>query len=65
MNTTGKDDKKEKVKKVIHKDIELTKLHHQIIQKIQYDIKFVSEPFLDIVTELGIDYDKFFTILKE
>ena len=65
LNTTGKDDKKEKVKKVIHKDIELTPLHKQIIQKAQYDIDIVSEPFKDIVDELGIDYDTFFTILHE
>ncbi len=65
LNTTGKDEKKEKVKKVIHKDIELSKLHHQIIQKVQYDIKFVSEPFLEIINELDIDYDTFFKILAE
>jgi len=33
LNTTGKDEKKEKVKKVKHKEIELTPLHHKIIQK--------------------------------
>ena len=65
LNTTGKDEKKEKVKKVVHKDIELSKLHHQIIQKIQYDINFVSEPFLNIITELDIDYARFFSILQE
>ena len=65
LNTTGKDEKKEKVKKVIHKDIELSELHHKIIQRIQYDIKFVSEPFLEIITELNIDYDTFFKVLDE
>ena len=65
LNTTGKDDKKEKVKKIEHKELELTPLHHQIIQKAQYDIKFVSEPFKEIIEELDIDYDTFFTTLKE
>lgn len=65
LDTTGKDEKKEKVKKVIHKEIELTPLHHQIIQKIQYDIKFVSEPFAEIIADLEIDYDTFFKILAE
>jgi len=65
LNTTGKDEKKEKVKKVVHSDIELTPLHHAIIQKAQYDIKFVSEPFKELIEELDIDYDKFFSILKE
>jgi DNA-binding Lrp family transcriptional regulator len=65
LNTTGKDEKKEKVKKILHKDIELTPLHHQIIQKAQYDIDFISEPFLNIIQELDIDYDTFFTILQD
>jgi len=65
LNTTGKDDKKEVVKKVIHSDIEMTQLHHDIVQKAQYDIEMVSEPFKKMVDELGIDYDRFFSILKE
>ena len=65
LNTTGKDEKKEKVKRVVHSEIELTPLHHEVIKRAQYDIKFVSEPFAEIVQELGIDYEKFFAILQE
>ncbi len=65
LNTTGKDEKKEKVKKVKHKEIELTPLHHKIIQKAQYDIEITSEPFKKIIDELEIDYETFFSILKE
>ncbi len=65
LNTTGKDEKKEKVKKVVHTDIELTPLHHQIIRKAQYNIEMVSEPFKPIIDELEIDYDTFFSILDE
>ncbi len=65
LNTTGKDEKKEKVKKVIHKDIELTKLHRDIIRLVQYDIDIVSEPFANIVKEVGTDYKTFFSILQE
>ena len=65
LNTTGKDEKKEKVKKVVHSEIEMTPLHHQIIRLAQYDIKMVSEPFEQIIKELDIDYDTFFKILKE
>jgi DNA-binding Lrp family transcriptional regulator len=65
LNTTGKDAKKEHVKKVKHRDIELTDLHHKIIQKTQYDIDFVSEPFKEIVESLGIDYETYFAILQE
>lgn len=65
LNTTGKDEKKEKVKKVVHTDIDLTPLHHQIIRKAQYNIEMVSEPFKPIIDELKIDYDTFFSILAE
>jgi len=65
LNTTGKDEKKEKVKKVVHTEIELTPLHHQIIRLAQYDIDMVSEPFAKIIQELDIDYDTFFNILIE
>lgn len=65
LNMTGKDEKKEKVNKVLHTDIKLTPLHYQIIQRAQYDIEFVSEPFADIIKELNIDYEVFFNILHE
>jgi len=65
LNTTGKDEKKEKVKKVVHTEVNMTPLHHAIVRKAQYDIEMVSEPFKKMVDELGIDYDKFFGILKE
>ena len=65
LNTTGKDDKKEKVKKVVHTEIELTPLHHKIIRLAQYDIEMISEPFAKIIEEIGIDYDTFFKILIE
>ena len=65
LNTTGKDEKKEKVKKVEHTEMELSKLHHEIIQRAQYDIEITSEPFKKTIDELGISYETFFSILKE
>jgi len=65
LNTTGKDEKKEDVKKVVHTDIEMTDLHHAIVRRAQYDIDIVSEPFKGIIDDLEIDYDKFFSILQE
>jgi len=65
LNTTGKDEKKEKVKKVKHTEIEMTPLHHAIIKRAQYDIKMESEPFKHIIEELDIDYETFFSILIE
>jgi len=65
LNTTGKDEKKEEVKKVKHTEIELTPLHHAIIRAAQYDIDMIEEPFKAIIEELNIDYDTFFKILDE
>ena len=65
LNTTGKDEKKEKVKKVVHTEVNMTQLHHDIVKKAQYDIEMVSEPFKKIIDELNIDYDTFFSVLKE
>ena len=65
LNTTGKDAKKEKVKKHVKKDIELTPLHYEVIKLAQNDIDIVSEPFLHITKELDISYEKLFEILNE
>jgi len=65
LNTTGKDDKKEKVKKVKHTDMELTPLHYEIIKRAQHDIAIESEPFKKIITDLDITYTQFFAILLE
>lgn len=65
LNTTGKDEKKEEVKRVQHKEIELTPLHHSIIRYAQNDIEFVQEPFKKMVEAIGIDYDTFFKALDE
>jgi len=65
LNTTGKDAKKEKVKKPNKKLIELTELHHRVIALAQNDIPIVSEPFKETVEALGLTYDEFFAILNE
>jgi DNA-binding Lrp family transcriptional regulator len=65
LNTTGKDAKKEKVKKHVKKDIDLTPLHLEVIKLAQNDIEIVSEPFLHITKELDISYEKLFEILNE
>ncbi len=65
LNTTGKDAKKEKVKKRVKKDIILTPLHYDIIKLVQEDIDIVSEPFKAIIDQLDIDYDAFFKVLQE
>jgi DNA-binding Lrp family transcriptional regulator len=65
LNTTGKDEKKEEVKKVVHRDIDMTPLHHAVVRTAQYDIDMVQEPFKKIIDELDIDYNTFFSILQE
>ncbi len=65
LNTTGKDSKREKTKKIDHKKLDLTPLHHKVIKASQYDIEIAEEPFKKIVEELNIDYKLFFDTLNE
>jgi len=65
MDTTGKRAKKEKLKKLAHKEIELTPLHISVIKELQKDIAVVEEPFKKATEKLGLSYDKFFTIANE
>lgn len=65
LDTTGADAKKESVAKQNRKSIELTPLHHRIIALAQNDIPIVAEPFKEVVEELGLSYETFFTILNE
>ena len=65
MDTTGKQAKKEKVKRAKHKEIELTPLHIETIKELQKDIAIVSEPFLEAKEKLNISYDELFNIANE
>jgi DNA-binding Lrp family transcriptional regulator len=65
MDTTGKAAKKEKVKKRVHKAIELTKKDIDVIKELQKDIAVVSEPFKRSVELLNMSYDEFFEIAKK
>ncbi len=64
LNTTGKDAKKEKVAKRVHKEIELTPRYHDIIRETQYDLPVVSEPFAGVIERLGITYEELFDTLN-
>ena len=65
MDTTGKRAKKEKVKKLAHKEIELTPQHIAVIKELQKDIEVTQEPFKKAREKLGLSYDEFFTIANE
>ncbi len=65
MDTTGKRAKKEKVKKVVHKELELTPLHISVIKELQKDIEVMTEPFKEAKNRLGLSYEEFFDIAKE
>jgi len=65
LDTTNKQDKKEKVEKKKFKDIELTNHHFNIIKEAQNDIEIVSEPFKHIIEKLDISSDDFFSTLQE
>ncbi len=65
MDTTGKRAKKEKLKKLAHKEIELTPQHIAVIKELQKDIEVTQEPFKKATEKLGLSYDEFFTIANE
>jgi len=65
MDTTGKGAKKEKVKRVKHKDIEVTLQHKLAIMELQKDIDIVTEPFKEAINRLGISYDEYFALANE
>ncbi len=65
LDTTGKEKKKEVVKKHEKVDIELTPLHFTLIKDLQYDISIVSEPFKEIIEKHNITYEKFFEVIND
>ena len=65
LDTTNKQDKKEKVEKKKLKDLELTPYHYNIIKEAQNDIAIVSEPFKGIIEKLDITYEEFFKVLQD
>ena len=65
MDTTGKKAKKEKLKRVAHKEIELTPLHIDMIKVLQRDIEIVEEPFKEAAESLDLPYEAFFALADE
>jgi DNA-binding Lrp family transcriptional regulator len=65
MDTTGKRAKKEKVKRVAHKELTLTDTHITVIKELQKDITITSEPYAEAIERLGMDYETFFAIAHE
>ncbi|HFQ61569.1 MAG TPA: Lrp/AsnC family transcriptional regulator [Epsilonproteobacteria bacterium] len=65
MDTTGKRAKKEKLKKLSHKTIELTPEHIAVIKALQKDIEITKEPFKKSIEVLGLSYERFFALAHE
>jgi len=65
MDTTGKRTKKEKLKKLAHKEIELTAEHIAVIKELQKDIEVTQEPFKKAIEKLNLTYERFFEIAHE
>ena len=65
MDTTGKRAKKEKLKKLAHKEIELTPLHIEVIKALQKDIDVTHEPFKNAIETLDLSYERFFELAHE
>jgi len=65
LDTTNKQEKKEKVAKKEFKKLNLTPYHYNIIKEAQNDIQITSEPFKDTIEKLDLSYEEFFSTLKE
>jgi len=65
LDTTGKENKKEKVAKKEKIAIDMTPLHMDIVKLLQHDIQIKEEPFEDIIKTLNISYDTFFKIVED
>lgn len=65
LDTTGKEEKKEKISKKQITKMKLTPQHIMIIKLLQNDITIKSEPFEDIINELKIDYKTFFALVDD
>jgi len=65
LDTTGKENKKEKVIKKEKIKIDMSPLHMDVVKLLQNDIEIKSEPFEDIISKLNISYEKFFNIVDE
>ena len=62
MDTTGKRAKKEKVKKLAHKEIEITPEYIAVIKELQKDITVTKEPYKEAIERLDMSYERFFEI---
>ena len=65
LDTTGKKDKKEKIKKLSFKEINLTPKHISVIKELQKDIDIIEEPFKEAIDRLKMSNKEFFDIAKE
>lgn len=65
LDTTNKQDKKEKIAKKEFKTMDLNDYHYNIIKEAQKNIEITSEPFKDAIEKLDISYEEFFNVLKE
>ncbi len=65
MDTTGKQAKKEKIKKVANRNIKLTDEHIAIIKELQKDIEVIPEPFKNSIERLNMSSKRFFELAHE
>lgn len=65
LDTTNKQDKKEKIVKKDFKAMQLNDHHYNVIKEAQNNIEIKSEPFKEIIEKLDISYEEFFDTLKE
>jgi len=65
LDTTGKQEKKEKLRHKEHKAIKMQARHYAAIRELQKDLPVVGEPFKEASERLGMSYDELFRIAEE
>lgn len=65
LDTTKYATQKETVENKVFTPIKLMQKHYNVIELLQQDIVFESEPFAPMVQALGISYDDFFALAQE
>jgi DNA-binding Lrp family transcriptional regulator len=65
LDTTGKQSRKEKVRRREFKPIKMKARHYAVIRELQKDIPIVSEPFRSSIERLGMSYDELFGMAEQ
>ena len=65
LDTTGKQSRKERVKKREFKPIKMKARHYAVVRELQKDLPLIPEPFAPAAQRLNMSYDELFAMAEE